>query len=484
MSFTSPIATAAELYHMLSFNQLAFASGQFLLMVVIQMVLSHFAKGWKEAEKIQRTEAKKRSFTILMTLYPRLCSWMWICGIYTIAAWYLHSVFNQFWPGWATEDRQEKFLLAVTLLCGVSFFGQILYLTNRRLIKYVTTDSGHWENVLVVIIGELIQIGLPLVIVHFIIPLFGLSDAFENNFRKLVSFFMVASVGYLIARLVNLAADKVVAPAAKKEAQKLSPQVHMRNRSLQTQVAVLRRVAVAIVTFFTMACLLMFFAPMRQIGTSLIASAGVIGVVAGLAAQRSLGNLLAGFQIALTQPILLDDAVKVEGEYGFVEEISLYYVVVRLWDQRRMVVPISYFLEKPFENWTRRSSEMLGTVFLYLDYRVPIEEVRAEFNRILDEEPLWDKRVRKLQITNTLRKSVELRALVSAENPSVLFDLRCIVREKLVTYLREQYAHHLHQVNKGGTVVEAKQAFIKNMNEKDLTNNPYLKVVGTKENVS
>jgi small-conductance mechanosensitive channel len=188
---------------------------------------------------------------------------------------------------------------------------------------------------------------------------------------------------------------------------------------------------------------MIFSAPLRHLGTSLLASAGIITVLAGVVVQRSLGNLFVGFQLALTQPILLDDVVVVEGEFGKIEEITLAYVVIHLWDQRRLVVPINYFLEKPFENWTRRSSELLGTVFLYFDYHLPVNELRAEFDRYLETHPAWDKRTKSLVITDAKETSMQLRALVSATDPDKLWTLRCDVREALITYVQENHPTHL-----------------------------------------
>jgi small-conductance mechanosensitive channel len=159
--------------------------------------------------------------------------------------------------------------------------------------------------------------------------------------------------------------------------------------------------------------------------------------------QKSLGHLFTGFQLALTQPILLDDLVVVEGEFGKVEEIALAYVVIHLWDQRRLVVPISYFLEKPFENWTRRSPELLGTIFLYFDYHLPVNELRKEFFRYVESHPAWDQRKKALVVSEAKETSMQIRALVSASDPEKLWALRCDVREALISYVREKHPNHL-----------------------------------------
>ena len=189
--------------------------------------------------------------------------------------------------------------------------------------------------------------------------------------------------------------------------------------------------------------MLMTFSAVRQIGVSILASAGILGVVLGFAAQKTLGNLIAGIQIALAQPIRLDDAVVVENEWGWIEEITLTYVVVRIWDLRRLVLPISYFIEKPFQNWTRNSADILGSVFIYADYTVPVEEVRAELGRILKESPHWDKKVNVLQVTDATEHTVKLRALMSAADSPTAWNLRCETREKLLEFLQKKYPQSL-----------------------------------------
>jgi Mechanosensitive ion channel len=214
-------------------------------------------------------------------------------------------------------------------------------------------------------------------------------------------------------------------------------------RRVRTQVQVLRRIIVMMIVLIAIAGVLMTFPAIRHIGESLFASAGLAAVVAGLAARTMLSNLLAGVQIALTQPIRLEDAVVVEGEWGWVEEITTTFVVVRIWDLRRLVLPISYFIEKPFQNWTRKSADLLGTVFLYTDYSVPVEEVRQELLRILQSSQLWDGKTWGLQVSNSTDRTLELRALMSAPNGSRAWDLRCLVREKLLQFLQQQYPESL-----------------------------------------
>jgi small-conductance mechanosensitive channel len=201
-----------------------------------------------------------------------------------------------------------------------------------------------------------------------------------------------------------------------------------------------------VITVFGLASMLMVFESVRQFGTAIIASAGVAGIIVGFAAQKSIATLLAGFQIAMTQPIRIDDVVIVENEWGRIEEITLTYVVVRIWDLRRLILPITYFIETPFQNWTRQSADILGTVFLHTDYNVPLDKLRSEFKRVLEASPLWDKKVCVLQVTDSNERTLEIRALASARDASAAWDLRCEVREKLVTYLQRNYPESLPRI--------------------------------------
>lgn len=212
----------------------------------------------------------------------------------------------------------------------------------------------------------------------------------------------------------------------------------LRTRGVRTQLVIMRKIVSLLVGVVSIAIVLLQFPIVRTVGISLLASAGLAGVVLGVAAQKSLGGIIAGIQLSLTQPLRIGDVIMTEGEWGTVEELTLTYVVVRVWDQRRMVVPIARFLEQPFQNWTKTSSDINGTVALSVDYSTPIDELRAELRRICEQSPLWDGRTCLLQVTEMGDKAVELRALVSASDAYRSWDLRCEVREKLLVYLRDR----------------------------------------------
>jgi small-conductance mechanosensitive channel len=212
-----------------------------------------------------------------------------------------------------------------------------------------------------------------------------------------------------------------------------------------TQVRILERTAAVFLVLLTAAVALMTFEPVRQYGVTLLASAGAAGIIAGLALQPLLTNLIAGVQIAITQPVRIDDAVIVENEWGQVEEIASTYVVVRLWDWRRMVLPLTYFIQHPFQNWTRESSSLIGTAMLYVDYRAPVDAMREKLSEIAKATPLWDGDVVNLAVTDLTERTMQVRCLVSGRNASEVFDLRCHVREEMIRFLREHYPQALPQ---------------------------------------
>lgn len=219
---------------------------------------------------------------------------------------------------------------------------------------------------------------------------------------------------------------------------KLDAEDNLLARKHVTQTRILMRVAKVMIVILAVAAALMTFPAVRQYGVSLLAAGGAAGIVVGLALQPVLKNLFAGIQLALTQPIRIDDALIVEGEWGNVEEITSTYVVIRIWDWRRLVVPLSYFIEQPFQNWTRESAELIGTVMIYLDHTADIEAVRAKAREITEADPLWDGKVFAVQVTDFRERVMEVRILASARNGARTYDLRCNIREKLVSWLQAE----------------------------------------------
>lgn len=214
-------------------------------------------------------------------------------------------------------------------------------------------------------------------------------------------------------------------------------------RKINTQLDFVERIIFVILILIGFTAILLSFEGARKIGTSLIASTGLAGIIIGFAAQKTIANLIAGFQIAFTQPFRIDDVVIVQGEWGKIEEITLTYVVIRIWDKRRLIVPITYLLENPFQNWTRNEEEILGYVYIYADYSVPMETLREEFHRLLQETELWNKDVAVVQVTNSTEKTQEIRFLVSADDSGKAWDLRCYLRERLIKFIQQNYPESL-----------------------------------------
>jgi len=266
--------------------------------------------------------------------------------------------------------------------------------------------------------------------------LLQLSRPAQTLFNRLSYSLFILSVAWLVLRFLRVTASYVQARVSAEESANAS-----RARGVHTQVAVLRHVFEAATYVIAAALLLMQFEVVRNVGVSLLASAGIAGLVLGFAAQKSIATLLAGIQLSITQPIRIGDKVVVENEFGTVEEITLTYVVVQIWDQRRLVVPITHFLDKPFQNWTKSgSTELLGAVLLQVDFTADLDALRAELRRILENEGkvLWDGRVASVVVLDVMDRTMQLRALVSAANAGATFDLRCLVRERLLAFLRER----------------------------------------------
>jgi small-conductance mechanosensitive channel len=229
---------------------------------------------------------------------------------------------------------------------------------------------------------------------------------------------------------------------------------NLQARRIQTQASVLSRSAMVVVVIAGVALGLMTFPSARQVGASLLASAGVLGIVGGLAARPVFANLIAGLQLALAQPIRMDDVLIVKGEWGRVEEITGTYVVLKIWDERRLIIPLQWFIENPFENWTRASSQILGAVMLHVDYATPVDAIRAEARRLAEAAPEWDKRVFGVQVTDATERTMQVRILVSAGDAGRAFDLRCRIREGVLAFLAREYPECLPKARMVGSLRE------------------------------
>ncbi|WP_321369210.1 mechanosensitive ion channel domain-containing protein [uncultured Draconibacterium sp.] len=290
-------------------------------------------------------------------------------------------------------------------------------------------------------------------IVKFIIPFFILllaiffkvfiekyelvSDDWYDFFDRTGSIFLILSIAWASIAVLRTSKKVILSKLD------VNQEDNLKQRKFLTQFNIMESIIYFLIVLIAIGSALMLFEEVRQLGISLFASAGVAGIIIGFAAQKLIATVLAGIQIAITQPIRLDDVVIVENEWGRIEEITLTYVVVKIWDQRRLVVPSTYFFEKPFQNWTRTSAEILGTVFLYTDYHVSFDALREELTRLLESTPLWDKRVNVLQVTDAKEYGVEIRALVSAKDSPTAWDLRVFIREKLIEFIQKNYPESL-----------------------------------------
>lgn len=277
------------------------------------------------------------------------------------------------------------------------------------------------------------RLALVIFVLAALVPAMPLESEVAGVILRLLGLVIVLLAGWIALIAVDLAASIYLMRFRLDTADNLSARKHV------TQVGILKRVAATLVVICTVGAALMTFDTVRQYGVSLFASAGAAGIIVGLAARPLLSNLIAGVQLAITQPIRLDDAVIVENEWGVIEEITATYVVVRLWDLRRMIVPLTYFIERPFQNWTRETSQLVGSVLIHADFSVPVERVRDKLIEIAHGSPLWDRQVAALQVTDATERTLELRALVSAASAGAAFDLRCEVREKLIAFLRDEF---------------------------------------------
>jgi small-conductance mechanosensitive channel len=325
-------------------------------------------------------------------------------------------------------------LEALAILAAGVIMGLLLKFFLRRILLAINT---YHEQILaqsaIVHYRRPAGFFFPLLVISLLLPLITLPSAGKEALRRLVEISLLVSFSWMLIQTVNVVEDYVKAQFV------INKTDNIRERKVLTQLQFVRRVVILVIGFLTVSLVLMSFATVRKIGAGLLTSAGIASVIVGFAAQKSIANLLAGLQLAFSQPIRIDDVLIVEGEWGRVEEITFTYVVLGLWDQRRLIVPLNYFIEKPFQNWTRASSQLLGTVFIYADYTLPVEAVRVELQRLLELNPLWDKRVCVLQVTDSKEKTMELRALVSAADSSSAFDLRAQVREGLVDFIQQNY---------------------------------------------
>lgn len=346
--------------------------------------------------------------------------------------WPRGAMWNEFLE---KTDHLPNFLWDL-MLVGISVIaGWLIKFLVSLFLRKTNSPKGDFSLVhsMLYHLGKAFNYFLPLLILNMVMPMMRVSDKYVPAFTKIAEIALVLSFAALMIGIIKVMEDYVY------HTFDLNKSNNLKERKIRTQLQFVRKLAISIVLLLAACIILLSFDSMRKLGAGLLTGVGVGGIIIGFAAQKSLGNLLAGFQIAFTQPIRIDDVLVVEGEWGRVEEITLTYVVLNIWDQRKLILPINYFIEKPFQNWTRTGSEILGTSFFYLDYSAPVDKIRTEFDRLLKLSPLWDKRASALQVTNTSERTIEVRALMSAATSGQAFDLRCYIREELIKYVKDNY---------------------------------------------
>lgn len=328
--------------------------------------------------------------------------------------------------GWIPSWFVGLGLVVSAVLLALSFYRLARWLLNRAfgtrlplLSVFIARTSGP------------AQLALCLAAVALVLPLAPLDDTIRTPLMRLFVVAVIALIGWISIRIVDMSAARYL-QNFRDVTENFVARKHV------TQVRVFKRVTDTIIVIITVSTALMTFDSVRQYGVSLFASAGAAGIIVGLAARPLLSNLIAGLQIAITQPIRIEDAVIIENEWGWVEDIASTYVVIRLWDWRRMVVPLSYFIEKPFQNWTRDTASLIGVIALHVDYRADVPRIRRWLEDAVKQSKLWDGAVVNLQVIDADSRTIELRALVSARNAPQSWDLRCEIREKLVAFIRDE----------------------------------------------
>ncbi|SFI88131.1 mechanosensitive ion channel domain-containing protein [Bradyrhizobium sp. Gha] len=328
--------------------------------------------------------------------------------------------------GWIPSWFIGLGLVAGAMLLALSFYRLAVWLLNRAFGTRIPLLSVFIERT-----SGPAQLAVCLAAVALVLPLAPLDDAFRTPLTRLFVVAVIALIGWISIRVVDMSAARYL-QNFRDVTENFVARKHV------TQVRVFKRVTDIIIVVITVSTALMTFDSVRQYGVSLFASAGAAGLIVGLAARPLLSNLIAGLQIAITQPIRIEDAVIIENEWGWVEDIAATYVVIRLWDWRRMVVPLSYFIEKPFQNWTRDTASLIGVIALHVDYRADVPRIRRWLEGAVKESKLWDGAVVNLQVIDADSRTIELRALVSARNAPQSWDLRCEMREKLIAFIRDE----------------------------------------------
>lgn len=329
-------------------------------------------------------------------------------------------------------------ILQILVIGGIYwFFVRLINDIYSKIQEKIDLTNKNIGRIVAPLIGNSLKVIILLSLINLIVPYLALPPQYSLLVEKVANIILIGAISWIILQVINASEDFVLNyygdNVGKTDAA----------RTVYTQVHILKKIAIGLLIILTLGAMLMLFQNVRELGTSILASAGIASLAVGFAAQKSLANIIIGLQIAINQPVRINDMVVVENEMGTVEEITLNYVIVKIWDLRRLVIPINYFIEKPFQNWSRQSTEQLAPIFIYADYTLPVEKIREEFLSLLKESKLWDGKVGVLHVSNIKETTMELRALMSVKSPGDAWELGCQMREKLVAYIRENYPDSL-----------------------------------------
>ena len=409
------------------------------VILLVLVLATQMALGGLQSSNEKKTASgeKPGGFVQIFSALARPFSWLtWLGGFYlAIAPLWIKSPDFSFMHGIGLWLMGMVDLGLLGLLLWMYF--RLTRIFESRLAAWAVKMGGKLDLLFIPFLGSTLRIAVPVLVLILALPFLNLPPAYAGLVGNGSSLLLIVGMALICVQAVHglemavLARHNIHAPD------------NLHARKIYTQVHVLAGVLDFIIGIFAVASILMLFEPVRHLGTSLLASAGVVSVVAGFAAQKTISNLFAGFQLALTQPIRLDDVVIVEQEWGRVEEITLTYVVIRIWDERRLIVPLSYFIEKPFQNWTRTSAELLGSVLLWVDYSLPLDEIRQVLKGMIEKHPLWDRRFWNLQVSDATEHSMQIRVLATAADSTKTWDLRCAIREELIGYIQKHHPQSL-----------------------------------------
>lgn len=426
-----PQVYRGALFSSVGVDELAASLIGFLVVMVIVLsahnIIKHHIR-WKSPN-----EPEHWKDGILVAINPPVHFLIWVLGFYLA----LSPVLTNIPQGNSITTLAAAFVKFALFAAFYWFLFRMVCVVDAWVKKQAQRTGNAIDDALAPLLGQFLHFFVPITAIIAAREYFSFPEQWQKGLSTLIVILIILSVAWVLTQLTKKL-DQIILSKYR-----IDIDDNLQARKIHTQVRVLQRISFFLIGLFTAASILMLFQSVRQFGASILASAGVVGIIIGFAAQRTIANLFAGIQLAFTQPIRLDDVVIVENEWGRIEDITLTYVVVCIWDLRRLILPISYFIEKPFQNWTRVSAEILGTVYLYMDYTVPVDEIRKELKKIVKNNPLWNGKVCGVQITDTKKQTVEVRALISAADASQAWDLRCEVREKLIAFIREKYPHAL-----------------------------------------